>query len=257
MSRVTDIPQARDSASRLWMTCFGGRGFQRIDRLMTYPEIRAVLSPAERRLFARLTTPHKIQDFLDRMPINFEVGGETYMSPRRVIKARTAHCFEGALFAAVALAYHRQPPLLMDLRTTKEVDHVIALFRVDGLWGAISKTNHAILRFRDPIYRSPRELAMSFFHEYIENDGHKSLRAYSRPFDLSRIAPTRWVTATEDLDWLVDALDDWHHFPIAPKKHLRRLRGAGATELRAMKIVEWRKPKGAAAEAALTKRRGG
>ena len=162
------------------------------------------------------------------------------MSPRRTIATKTAHCFEGALLAAAALAYHGQPPLLMDFRTSPtDEDHVIAAVRVDKLWGAISKTNHAILRYRDPIYRSPRELAMSYAHEYLEWDGKKSLREYSAPFDLSRYAPERWVTATKELFWLVEALDDSRHFPIAPKKSIKQLREADAVELRAMKIVEW------------------
>ena len=162
------------------------------------------------------------------------------MSPRRMIKAKTAHCFEAALFAAAALAYHGQKPLLMDLRTAVPYeDHVVTLFRTNGLWGAISKTNHAILRYRDAVYRSPRELAMSYFHEYLEWDGRKSLRAYSSPFDLRRFAPERWVVAEDELHWLVDALDDSRHFPIAPKKNLRELRRASAVEIKAMKVVEW------------------
>ena len=144
---------------------------------MYVDKIKALLSPTERKIFQKLTTPQKIQDYLDKLPINYEHGGETYMSPRRMLKVKTAHCFEGALFAAAALAYHGHKPLLMDLRTAVPYeDHVIALFRVNGLWGAISKTNHVVLRYRDAVYRSPRELAMSYFHEYVESDGKKSLR---------------------------------------------------------------------------------
>ena len=203
-------------------------------------KIRTLLSPAERKIFAKLTTPQEIQDYLDKLPINYEHGGETYMSPRRMIKAKTAHCFEGALFAAAALAYHGHKPLLMDLRTSRPYeDHVVALFRVNGLWGAISKTNHVVLRYRDAVYRSPRELAMSYFHEYVESDGRKSLREYSPPFDLARLAPERWVTAEKDLHWLVDALDNAKHFPIAPKKNLRALRTPSKFERKVMDIVEW------------------
>lgn len=205
-------------------------------------QIQAILSPAERRIFQRLATPQKIQDYLDTLPINFELRGETYMSPRRMIRAKTAHCFEGVLFAAAALAYHGEAPLLMDLRTAPSYeDHLIALFRVRGLWGAISKTNHAILRYRDPVYKTPRELAMSYFHEYVESDGCKSLREYSRPYDLRRFAPEQWVVAGEELEWLVETLDDSRHFPIAPRKSLRSLRGVSAIEQKAMEIVEWKK----------------
>ncbi len=204
--------------------------------------LRALLSPVERKIFGKLTTPQKIQNYLDTLPINYELRGETYMSPRRMMKAKTAHCFEGALFAAAVLAYHGQKPLLMDLRTSRPYeDHVITLFRVNGLWGAISKTNHAILRYRDAVYRSPRELAMSYFHEYVESDGKKSLREYSNPIDLTRYAPKRWVVADDDLHWLVDALDNARHFPVAPKKNLRTLRTPSPFELKAMNIVEWKK----------------
>lgn len=201
-----------------------------------------LLSPSERKIFGKLTTPRKIQDYLDTLPVNFELSGETNMSPRRVLREKKAHCLEGAVLAAAALAYHGQPPLLMDFRTTPEdEDHVVALFRGNGLWGAISKTNHAILRYRDTIYRSPRELAMSYFHEYLEWDGRKSLREYSAPFDMRRFAPERWVTAEEDMHWLVEVLDDSRHFPIAPKKIMQRLRRASSVELKAMKVTEWNK----------------
>jgi hypothetical protein len=206
--------------------------------------IKALLTPAERKVFARLTSPLKIQDFLDTLPINFEISGETYMSPRRVLKAKTAHCFEGALLAATALVYHGQKPLLMDIQTIPEdEDHVIALFRVNGYWGAFSKTNHAILRYRDPVYASPRELAMSYFNEYIMNSGRKSMRAYSAPYDLSKFAPEKWVTASIELDWLVSALDSSHHFPTVPRNNLRLLRPASATETRTLDVVEWNAPR--------------
>lgn len=167
------------------------------------------------------------------------------MSPRRVLQERTAHCFEGALLAAVAFAYHGQRPLLLDFQTTPDdEDHVVTLFQENGLWGAVSKTNHAILRYRDPIYRTVRELAMSYFHEYLKWNGQKSLRAYSTPFDLSRYTPERWITAKEELFWLVEALDESRHFPVAPEKNLRLLRKASPVELRAMKITEWKAPRG-------------
>ena len=204
--------------------------------------VRSLLTSAERRLFQKLNTPQKIQDYLDALPVNFERKGETYMSPRRVVRATTAHCFEGALFAAAVLAYHGQKPLLLDFRTIPtDEDHVVALFKQNGFWGAISKTNHAILRYREPVYASVRELAMSYFHEYLMWDGRKSLRAYSKPFDLSKYAPERWITADEELFWLVEKLDESRHFPIVPKKNLRLLRRAYPIELQAMKLIEWKR----------------
>jgi hypothetical protein len=203
-----------------------------------------LLDPAERKLFRRLDTPQKVQDYLDSLPVNFEQKGQTYMSPRRVIHEKVAHCFEGALFAAAVCAFHGEKPLLMDFQTIPEdEDHVVALFRQNGNWGAISKTNHGILRYRDPVYATPRELAMSYFHEYLMHDGRKSLRAFSKPFDLSAIAPRRWVIAPEELHWLVDRLDNVKHFPAVPRKNLRVLRKASYVELRVMDILEWKKPK--------------
>lgn len=206
--------------------------------------VREVLDAGERRIFERLTSPQKIQDFLDTLPINFEVKGETYMSPRRLLRAKTAHCLEGALLGAAALAYHGQKPLLMDFQTSPEdEDHVITLFRQNGLWGAISKTNHAILRYRDPVYKTPRELAMSYFNEYVVEGGKKTMRAFSAPFDLSRYAPKRWVVGEEELQWLVDDLDNSRHFPAVAKKNIKHLRKASGVELRALTHVEWRDPR--------------
>lgn len=203
-------------------------------------KIKAILSPAERKIFAKLRNARLIQDYLDSLPINFEISEETYMSPRRVLRTKTAHCFEGALFAAAALAYHGQKPLLLDLKTVPyDDDHVVTLFKENGRWGAISKTNHATLRYRDPIYKDVRELAMSYFHEYILPNGKKTLRSYSLPFDLSTFAPASWVVAEEDLDWLAENLDDSKHFPIASGKQLRTLRNATPFEIKTTAVVEW------------------
>jgi hypothetical protein len=202
-----------------------------------------LLTPAERRLFARLDTPHKIQDFLDRMPVNFEPGGDTIMSPRRMLTARVAHCAEGALFAAAVMMFHRKPVWLVDLQARpSDHDHVIAVFKQHGRFGAISKTNHSILRWRDPIYKTVRELAVSYAHEYCLPSGQKSLLAFSRPFSLARYAPARWVTADEDLHWLMEALDDSPHEEVAPKR-IRQRRSA-PIEIKAQNMVEWERPRG-------------
>lgn len=206
--------------------------------------LRDLLTPAERRVFEQLSSPEKIQDFLDRMPVNFEIGGETHMSPRRVLHKRRAHCTEGALLAAACFAFHGLPPLLMDLRALPaDQDHVVALFQVRGLWGAISKTNHAVLRWRDPLYRNLRELAMSYAHEYFLPSGRKSLLSYSaRPFSLTRYAARRWVTAEDDLDWLIAALDDAPHEPVAPAAALAGRRRASPIERHSAEAVDWRAP---------------
>ena len=127
----------------------------------------------------------------------------------------------------------------MDIRALpSDQDHVVTLFKQRGLWGAISKTNHAVLRWRDPIYRSPRELAMSYAHEYFLDFGKKSMLAFSRPFSLTRYAPRRWVIAEEDLDWLMDALDDSPHDPVAPPHALKRRRKSTRVELKSQDLTE-------------------
>ena len=201
-----------------------------------------LLTPAERRLFARLDAPQKIQDWLDRLPVNFEPDGDTVMSPRRMLQARAAHCAEGALFAAAVMMFHRKSVWLVDLRARPtDHDHVVALFRERGLWGAISKTNHSILRWRDPIYKSVRELAMSYAHEYCLPSGAKSLLAFSRPYSLARYAPARWVTADDELHWLMDALDNSPHEDVAPKRVKQRR--SAKIEIEAQGLTEWERPR--------------
>jgi hypothetical protein len=210
-------------------------------------KLHSLLTPREHRLFARLDTPQKIQDFLDKLPVNFSLKGDTAMSPRSVLNARIAHCAEGAVFAAAALAYHGRPPLLMDIRALpSDQDHIITLFRERGLWGAISKTNHAILRWRDPIYASARELAMTYAHEYCLPGGKKSMLSFSKPFSLARFTPKSWVIAPEDLDWLLVELDSSPHVLIAPRRAMRKRRRSSRVELLSQEVVEWsdpRKPK--------------
>ena len=210
----------------------------------TRTRLRKLLTPAERRLFARLNTPQKIQTFLDRLPANFEPNGDTIMSPRRMMRDRVAHCAEGALFAAAVLAFHGQDASLMDIRSLpSDHDHIVTLFKQRGLWGAISKTNHAILRWRDPIYRSPRELAMSFAHEYCLPGGKKSMLEFSKPFSLTRFAPERWLIADEELHWLMDKLDEAPHEPVAPPHAMRSRRRSSKIELLAQEVVEWKRPR--------------
>lgn len=188
----------------------------------------------------RLSTPGKIQDFLDKLPINHEKYRETCMSPGMVLKKKKAHCLEGALLAAAALWVHGEKPLLMNLKVARgDDDHAVALYRVNGYWGALSKTNHAVLRFRDPVYRTPRELAMSYFHEYFLATGRKTLQAYSKPFNLAQFG-REWLTSKDDLWDIADALRDSPHIKIVPKGI--KIRGASPIEREAGGIIEW--PKG-------------
>lgn len=222
------------------------RGLARILLSMTYSKkLSSILPPDMRRVFSKLNSPQKIQDFLESIPINFELKGETNLSPRQVLKRRLTHCFEGAVFAAAALAYHGHKPLLMDFATAyDDEDHTVALFKQDGLWGAISKTNHTVLRYRDPVYKTPRELAMSYFHEYFMWDGRKSLRAYSQPFDLSKLKPENWVirdNSDQALDWLMKRLARSRYTEIAQSRAIKSLRRASAIEIKSLKLTEWKK----------------
>ncbi|HEX5854711.1 MAG TPA: hypothetical protein VFZ57_03755, partial [Thermoanaerobaculia bacterium] len=154
------------------------------------------------RLPPGLRSPDAIQRFLDHLLYNKEKGGETARSPRRVLETREAHCFEGALFAAAALRRRGHAPLVMQLRALRDDDHVLAVFREHpgaGCWGAVAKSNYSGLRFRSPVYRSLRELVMSYFDVYYNLEGEKSLRSFSRPVDLSRFDARGWETAEESL----------------------------------------------------------
>jgi len=146
---------------------------------------------------------------------------------------------EGALLAALALWMRGHAPLILDLKTSDaDVDHLVALFQVDGYWGGITKTNHAVLRYREPIYRDVRELAASYFHEYFMNDGAKTLRQYSDPFDL-RAWKTDWTTAEDDLWDLERAIDRSQHHALITRKQIAGLRKADAIEIKAGKLTEW------------------
>lgn len=140
----------------------------------------------------------------------------TAWSPRRVLRERTAHCLEGAVFAAAALRVLGFPPLLLDLEAVQDTDHVIAVFRVRGHWGAIAKSNFSGLRYREPVHRSLRELVMSYFDGYINRRGERTLRAYSRPVNLARFDRTRprWAVAADDLWWIPEHLLEIRHTPL-------------------------------------------
>ena len=179
----------------------------------------------ERAVFRRLTTPEKIQRFLDELAYNKERDGETCRSPRRVLRDRTAHCMEGALFGAAALAMIGQPPLLLDLEAVRDDDHVLAIFSDRGHWGAVAKSNYSGLRFREPVYRTLRELAMSYFEDYYNLKREKTLRSFSRPVNLGRFNGINWMTAEEDVWAIPEYLVTIHHTPLLrPELAARRRR---------------------------------
>jgi hypothetical protein len=201
------------------------------------------LTRAEFAVLRRLSGPEKIQDFLHAMTANFEIGGQTCLSVREVLRRRRAHCIEGAMLAACALWVHGEPPLLLDMRAERDYDHVVALFRRGGCWGAISKTNPPVLRWRDPVYRSLRELAMSYLHEYANQGGQKTLRSYAGPFDLRRIDPSLWVTNGKNCWQVGEILDELPHRALVSKKQARMLRRRDAVERKAGALLEHRQPR--------------
>lgn len=198
------------------------------------------LNKKELAVLKKLSTPIKIQDFLDSIPINWEADGETYFSPRMVLKNNKAHCLEGALLGALVLWLNGEEPLILDLKAEGDIDHIIVLYKRNGYWGAISKTNHSTLRFRDPVYKTVRELVLSYFHEYFNDQtGLKALRSYSRPINMKRFG-FKWITSPENLDHIVWVIDNAPHLNIFPKENKRFIRKADKMERRAGKIIEWK-----------------
>jgi hypothetical protein len=182
------------------------------------------LTKGETRLLRSLSTPVKVQAYLDRLRYNTEDDGvDTLRSPRRVIRDRTAHCAEGAFFAAAALRINGRPPLIVDLVSTRDDDHVLAVYRDRGLWGSVATSKFAGLRFRAPVYRTIRELVMSYFDDYYNWDGERTLRAFSRPISLARFDRIGWMTAEEDVWPLVEHLATVSHAPLIPGATARNL----------------------------------
>ncbi|HEX7249611.1 MAG TPA: hypothetical protein VF262_04400 [Burkholderiales bacterium] len=201
------------------------------------------LTPGEFSVLRRLDRPEKIQAYLYDLRQNFEPDGDTCRPVRDVLRTRRAHCIEGAMLAACALWVHGEAPLLMDMRAVRDYDHVVALFRSHGRWGAISKTNGIGLRWRDPVYRTLRELAMSYFHEYYNRRHHKTLREYSVPYDLRRMDPQVWVTGSKNAWDVAEALDGLKHFKLVERRHLKRVTRRDAFERRVGGALQYRRPR--------------
>ncbi len=199
------------------------------------------LPRSQATLLARLRSPEKIQDFISAMPVNFEPGGDTCRSVTETLKHRRAHCIEGAFVAACALWLNGMPPLVMDMQAKGDSDHVVTVFRHGKCWGAISKSNHLWLRWRDPVYRSLRELTMSYFHEYIAGP-QKTLWAHSGAIDLRRFDPKLWVTNPEPCWDVAAALDGVRHYPVLTPAQQKNLRKREAFELKGAKILQYKAP---------------
>ncbi|MDE3168456.1 MAG: hypothetical protein KGN36_21820 [Acidobacteriota bacterium] len=168
----------------------------------------------ERAVFRRLSTPEKIQRYLDDLLYDKEPRGPRCRSPRVVMRDRTAHCMSGALMGAAALRAAGHPPLLLDLEAVRDDDHVLAVFRARGHWGAVAKSNYAGLRFREPVYRTLRELVMSYFEHYYNLRREKTLRRYSRPVNLARFDSISWMTAEDDPWAIPEYLTTIAHTPL-------------------------------------------
>lgn len=200
------------------------------------------LDAKEMSLLKRLNTPRKVQDYLNSLTQNHEPDGDTCLSPRRVMRESRAHCIEGAMFAALAFRIHGQRPLILDLESARhDQDHVVALFRRHGCWGAVSKTNHGVLRYREPVYQTIRELVLSYFHEYFDQRGFKTLRRYSNPVDLSRFDRKTWVTNERDNWFIAQYLVDVPHKELLTRSQISSLRRADPVEVKMGEIVEWKK----------------
>lgn len=194
------------------------------------PSTIAAWTAAEAALLRKLDAPAKIQDWLNRIAYDAEPGTA---SPRRVLREKKANCFEGALFAAAAMRFHGRPPLIVDMRSHNDDDHVLAIFKRGPAWGCVAKSNFTVLRFREPVYRTIRELMASYFDVYFNAIGEKTLREYSGPFDLRRFDGRSWMTTEEDISWIGDALDRARHSRFMTPSQVRGLHRADPALVRA------------------------
>ena len=167
-------------------------------------------SRAELRKLRALKTPAGVQRFLDELPYNLSY---TARSPQKVLQERTASCLEGAIFAAAALRVLGFPPLIFDLEAEQDTDHVVALFKVHGHWGAVAKSNFTGCRYREPVHRTLRELAMTYFNVYFNLRGERTLRRYSRPVNLARFDRLDWMTTDGPVWFIAEHLCEIPHTP--------------------------------------------
>jgi len=177
-------------------------------------------SGTELRKLRSLKTPYGIQRCLDDMPYHL---ADTAWSPRRVLRENTAHCLEGAIFAAAALRANGFPPLILDMEAEHDTDHVIAIYRIDGHWGAIAKSNFTGCRFREPVHRNLRELALSYFNLYFNMRRERSLRTFSRPVSLARFDHLHWMTTEKPVWFIVNYLFEIHHYSLVPRQIAKRV----------------------------------
>jgi hypothetical protein len=190
---------------------------------LTHMERFSGFSSVELRKLRALKTPAGIQRFLDELPYNLSI---TSRSPRQVLRDHTASCLEGGIFAAAALRILGFPPLIFDLEADNDTDHVVGIFKVRGHWGAIAKSNFTGCRYREPVYRTLRELALSYFNIYFNLRFERTLRRYSRPVNLVRFDRLNWMASEKPVWFIAEHLCEIPHialFPRAVAKNLTRV----------------------------------
>jgi hypothetical protein len=197
-------------------------------------------TPGEIRKLRSLKTPHGIQRLLDDMPYHLAT---TAWSPRRVLKENTAHCFEAALFAAAALRVNGYPPLILDLEADYDTDHVIAIYRINGHWGAVAKSNYTGCRYREPVYRSLRELALSYFDVYFNLRGERTLRTFSRPVNMARFDSRGWMTSDKHLWYVAEYLFTISHYRLLTPAMIKKLHRLDNRSFRAGCLGRAEKPR--------------
>jgi len=203
--------------------------------------------PSETRILSKLRTPIRIQRYLDSIDYNLGKREETCLSPRMVIRNKKANCIEGAIFAAAALRFHGHPPLIVDLTAVRDDDHIIAVFKRFGHWGAVAKSKYTGLRYREPIHRSIRELALSYFDDYFNPAGEKTLRGFSAPANLSMFDDANWMTTEKSIFFIAEHLVGVRHKSLLTRSMVRNLgrltpiqREAGELEMRRARLAQKR-----------------
>ena len=193
-------------------------------------EYQLGFTKAETRMLRSLKDPYGIQRFLDQMKYHL---ADTAWSPRRVLREQTAHCFEGAIFGAAALRANGYPALIIDLEAEHDTDHVLAVYQSAGCWGVVAKSNYAGCRYREPVYRSLRELALSYFDVYFNLRGERTLRRYSAPVNLARFDRLDWMITKKPIWFIADYLTKIRHFPLITRSQVARLHRVDDRSLRA------------------------
>jgi hypothetical protein len=198
---------------------------------MLLDDFESQLCPSERILLDGLNKPDRIQSYLNEVPYSED---EFYRCPLRVLRDRKAHCFDGALFAAMVLRRFGHPSVILELiPNARDDDHVLALYKYSGFWGAVAQSNFTGLRYREPVYRSLRELVMSYFEDFFNSLGEKTLVGYRGPINLKGFDPLNWMTSDAGLETLSNEMDRYCIHPVISPEMADNLALADERSLRA------------------------